>query len=176
MTRVQYLIGNKILVNGAAGFIGSHLCEALLARGAVVIGLDNLSTGRKANLHQINNHADFCFVEGDVSDRVLVDKLLTDCDSVYHLAAAVGVKLLTENPLASIKNNSRGIDTIFDLADQHRCKIFFASSSEVYGKADGGALCETDPISLGPSTVLRWSYGCGKALGEYLGLSVWFFS
>ena len=160
-----------VLVTGAAGFIGSHLCEALLKRGLTVIGIDNLSTGCEENLDQIRNLPAFRFIQGDVVDEVLIDELLSTCNSVYHLAASVGVKLLNENFLTSIKNNLTGIQTVFELAARYQCKLFFASSSEVYGKANDGILAENDLISLGPPPVLRWSYGCGKAMGEYLAFS-----
>ncbi len=171
MSQHQKNIPETALVTGAAGFIGSHLCEALLKRGLKVIGLDNLSTGCEANLKQIRDHSAFRLIRGDIADDVLIDELLSTCNSVYHLAASVGVKLLAENPLASIKNNLTGIQTVFELAARYQCKLFFASSSEVYGKADEGILGENDPISLGPPPVLRWSYGCGKAMGEYLAFS-----
>ena len=161
----------KVLVTGGAGFIGSHLVEALIEKGQQVISIDNFSTGREENFSKIKNHPSFRFIKGDVSNATLLDELICSSDAIYHLAASVGVKLLTEEPVASIQNNVNGILTILKLADRYKRKIFFASSSEVYGKADSGSLQEEENLILGPSTVSRWGYGCTKALAEYLALS-----
>lgn len=160
-----------VLITGCAGFIGSHLAEALIEKGQHVIGIDNLSTGREENLSQIKNHSSFRFIKGDVSNATLLDELISSCDDIYHLAASVGVKLLTEQPVISIQNNTEGILTILKMANRYRKKIFFASSSEVYGKADRRGLSEEDNSTLGSPTISRWGYGCTKALGEYLALS-----
>lgn len=160
-----------VLITGVAGFIGSHLAEALIKKGQQVIGIDNFSTGREENISEIKNHSSFRFIKGDVSNATLLDELICSSDAIYHLAASVGVKLLTKEPVISIQNNVDGILTILKLADRYKRKIFFASSSEVYGKADSRSLEEKEDLTLGPPTVSRWGYGCTKALAEYLALS-----
>ncbi len=160
-----------ILITGAAGFIGSHLAEELITRGEHVAGVDNLSTGSKKNLSRMMDHPHFDFIEGDISNPSLMDELISSCDTLYHLAASVGVKLVTEKPASSLVNNMNGIGLLLELSKKYKVKLFFASSSEVYGKANGGFLCEGDDLRLGPPSVLRWGYGCSKAMAEYLALS-----
>jgi len=159
-----------IMITGAAGFIGSHLAEELIARGEHIVGLDNLSTGSKTNLSRILDHPHFAFVEGDSADPSLMDDLASSCDTLYHLAASVGVKLVTERPATSLINNMEGIGLLLEVSRRYGVKLFLASSSEVYGKANGGLLREDADLKLGPPSVLRWGYGCSKAVAEYLAL------
>ena len=160
-----------VLVTGVAGFIGSHLAETLIENGQQVIGIDNLSTGKEKNLSQIKNHPSFKFINGNVSNTSLLDELISSCDVVYHLAASVGVKLLIEEPVSSINNNVESTLVLLKLSNKYKRKIFFASSSEVYGKADRKSLKEEDNLILGSPEISRWGYGCTKALAEYLALS-----
>jgi UDP-glucose 4-epimerase len=160
-----------ILITGAAGFIGSHLAEELVKRGEKVIGIDCLSTGRTENLSTIINNPEFTYINDNISNAALMDDLISSCHTIYHLAASVGVKLLTNNPLESIKNNIESTLGLFETSNKYNRKVFFASSSEVYGKANSGLLCEDDDLTLGPTHILRWGYGCSKAIGEYVGLS-----
>jgi UDP-glucose 4-epimerase len=156
------------LVTGGAGFIGSHLCDALLARGDEVTALDNLSTGHLANLDRAGKDSNFHFVQGSVLDEMMVDELVREVDVVVHLAAAVGVKLIVEKPLRSFTTNIRGSEIVLDAAHRYRRKILIASTSEVYGKNDADALSENSDRILGPITVSRWAYSIAKSVDEVL--------
>jgi len=160
--------GSTFLVTGGAGFIGSHLVEALLARGCAVIVLDNLSTGVLSNLDSVAGHPGFRFVHGSVLDELVVDELTHQCDTVIHLAAAVGVKLVVEQPLRSLTTNIRGSEIVIEAAHRYRRKIMVASTSEIYGKNSHGPLAESADRILGSPTVTRWSYSTAKAVEEIL--------
>ncbi len=158
----------RILVTGGAGFIGSHLAEDLLQRGHEVWALDDLSTGRVENIAGFARHARFRFLEGSVMDTALVHGLVAQCDRVFHLAAAVGVKYVLENPLRSLLTNIRGTEVVLEAAQAHRRKVILTSSSEVYGKGVSVPFSEDDDRLIGPTHKLRWSYACGKAVDECL--------
>jgi UDP-glucose 4-epimerase len=156
------------LVTGGAGFIGSHLVEALLTRGDSVVVLDNLSTGRLQNLDGICHHPNFRFVHGSVLDELMVDELVHECQVVVHLAAAVGVRLIVEQPLRSFTTNIRGSETVLEAAHRYRRRILLASTSEIYGKNGGRPLAEDADRLLGSPSVARWAYSTAKAVDEIL--------
>ena len=158
----------RYLITGGAGFIGSHLVEALLARGDEVAVLDSLSTGRLSNLEAVRDHPAFSFTQGSVLDELAVDQAVRDCDVVVHLAAAVGVKLIVEQPLYSLTTNIRGAICVLEAAHRYRRKVMVASSSEIYGKNNADALNETSDRILGSPAVARWAYSTSKAVDEIL--------
>ena len=158
----------RVLVTGGAGFIGSHLSEELLRRGHEVWALDDLSTGRVENLRTFEKDPKFRFLEGNVMDPALVTGLVAQVDRVYHLAAAVGVKYVLENPLRSLLTNIRGTEVVLEACQAHRRKVMVTSSSEVYGKGVSVPFSEDDDRVMGPTHKLRWSYACGKAVDECL--------
>ncbi|MFC9245985.1 NAD-dependent epimerase/dehydratase family protein [Streptomyces sp. NPDC057136] len=155
------------LVTGGAGFIGSHLTDALLARGDSVVVLDDLSTGSEDNLAG-HDTPRLRFVRGSVLDPALVDELTGRCDAVVHLAAAVGVKLIVERPLSSFLTNVRGAEHVIEAARRHDRPVLLASTSEIYGKNSGGPLNESSDRVLGATSVARWSYSTAKAVEEIL--------
>lgn len=160
----------RCLVTGGAGFIGSHLVQALLAAGSEVVVLDDLSTGRTENIAPVQNHPQASFVNGSVLDEDLVDRCAAGCAHIYHLAAAVGVKLVFDHPVRTIETNVHGTEAVLRAARKYGSKILIASTSEVYGKDPrdrGGQFGEPDDLTLGTS--LRWGYAASKALDEYLG-------
>jgi UDP-glucose 4-epimerase len=160
----------KALITGGAGFIGSHLAEALLEREVAVVALDDLSTGHSDNIGHLVDRPGFQFVHGSVLDAAAVDEAARGCDHVYHLAAAVGVQLIFDQPVRTIETNVRGTSVVLNTAARLGTKTFLASTSEVYGhNAHGTArrFKETDDIVLGRS--MRWSYAGSKAVDEYLG-------
>jgi UDP-glucose 4-epimerase len=161
----------KILITGGAGFIGSHLAERLLAGGHQVAVLDDLSTGSMANLHRLRNCPRFAFTQGSIVDRPLVDQLVGEASTVVHLAAAVGVRYILDQPLRSLKTNVQGTDIVLEAAARWGRKILVASTSEVYGKNTDDALCETADSVFGPAAVSRWSYATAKKLDEFLALA-----
>jgi UDP-glucose 4-epimerase len=162
----------RALITGGAGFIGSHLAEALLAGGAEVVVLDSFSTGRRENLDAVRSHPRLTLVEGSVTDEALVGKLMAEVDIVYHLAAAVGVRLILERPVETIETNIVGAEVVLRTAAAlHRPRVLLASTSEVYGKNDRVPLGEDDDRILGATTKSRWSYACSKAIDEFLGLA-----
>ena len=156
------------LVTGGAGFIGSHLVDALLARGDRVLVLDNLSTGQLSNLDGAGTHPNFRFVHGSVLDELVVDELVHQSDVVIHLAAAVGVKLVVEQPLKSLTTNIRGSEIVIEAAHRYRRTIMLASTSEIYGKNSSGPLDELSDRILGSPAVVRWAYSTAKAVDEIL--------
>jgi UDP-glucose 4-epimerase len=161
----------RVLVTGGAGFIGSHLVDALLARGNEVWAVDDLSTGSLDNLKSAFGHTAFHFIEGSVMDPVVVGDLVPLVDEVYHLAAAVGVKFVLDNPLRSLLTNIRGTEVVLEAANQAgNKKVVLFSSSEVYGKGASIPFRESDDRLLGPTSVLRWSYAASKAVDEFLAL------
>jgi UDP-glucose 4-epimerase len=161
----------RVLVTGGAGFIGSHLVDALLAEGHSVLALDDLSTGSIGNLKGASANPAFEFVEGSILDSELVSQLVSRVDEVYHLAAAVGVKFVLDNPLRSLLTNIRGTEEVLEAADRHgKKKVILFSSSEVYGKGASIPFHEDDDRLLGPTSVLRWSYAASKAVDEFLAL------
>ncbi len=161
----------RALVTGGSGFIGSHLTEALLSEGHEVVVLDDLSTGRIENLRAVQNHPRFTVHVGSVLDEALVRKLVDEVDIVYHLAAAVGVRLILEQPVETIETNIVGTEMVLRAATGKRAGVVLASTSEVYGKNDAVPLSEEDDRILGPTTKSRWSYACSKAIDEFLGLA-----
>ncbi len=163
----------KVLVTGGAGFIGSHLSEALLARGDEVWVLDDLSTGRRENLRSFAQQGRFHFVEGSVLDSATVQGLVGRCERVFHLAAAVGVKYVLENPLRSLLTNIRGTEVVLEACAAHKRRVLVFSSSEVYGKGVAVPFAEGDDRVMGPTHKLRWSYACGKAVDECMAQAYW---
>ena len=161
----------RVLVTGGAGFIGSHLVEAILEGGDEVTVLDDLSTGRRENLAAVASDRRLRFVLGDVRDGAVVDRALEGCGAVHHLAAAVGVRLIVEQPVRSIETNIHGTETVLRAASERGLPILVASSSEVYGKGVRCPFREEDDLVLGPTTVTRWSYAAGKAVDEFLALA-----
>lgn len=162
------MTATRYLVTGGAGFIGSHLTEALLARGDEVVVLDNLSTGRLQNLDAAQAHPGFRFIQGSVLDELVVDELVHQTDVVVHLAAAVGVKLIVDQPLRSFTTNIEGTATVIEAAHRYRRPILLASTSEIYGKNTNVPLAEDDDRILGSPSVARWSYSTAKAVDEIL--------
>lgn len=161
----------KILITGGAGFIGSYLSEAYLARGEEVYVVDDLSTGNLSNISHLVPDARFHFVQDSILNRETMLEQIGICDIVVHLAAAVGVKLIIDEPLKSIHTNIAGTETILELADKFRKTVFLASSSEVYGKNSRVPLSESDLRIYGPTQILRWSYAATKAMDEFMALA-----
>ena len=161
----------KILITGGAGFIGSHLAERLLADGHQVSIIDNLSTGRLENIESFKDSGNFHYTIGSVLNRPLMEKLMTGIDQVYHLAAAVGVKYIIENPLLSLKTNIVGTDNVLELANKYKAKVLITSTSEIYGKSDKVPFCESDDRLLGSTHISRWGYSCSKAIDEFMALA-----
>ncbi len=159
------------LVTGGAGFIGSHLVEALLAAGRRVLVLDDLSTGALANLDAVRNHSHLTLVIDSATNSAKMAELISQADEVYHLAAVVGVRLVLEEPVRTVATNVEPTENVLRLADAQRKPLFLASTSEVYGKNPKVPLAEEDDLVLGPTSKARWIYACSKALDEYLALS-----
>jgi UDP-glucose 4-epimerase len=159
------------LITGGAGFIGSHLAEALLARGDTVSIIDNLSTGRFSNIEHLASHPRFRFAIDSITNEVVMDRLASECDVIFHLAAAVGVKLIVENPVHVIETNILGTHAVLKLANRYRRKVLIASTSEIYGKSDKVPFSEDDDRVEGPTTRSRWSYATSKAVDEFLALA-----
>jgi len=161
----------KILVTGGAGFIGSHLCDLLISRGEEVFVIDDLSTGSLENIAHLNNHRRFHYRVDTILNTKVMDQLIAECDCVVHLAAAVGVKYVLENPLSSIETNILGTETALKLANRYRKKILIASTSEVYGKHMHAPLKEDDNLIYGPPSTMRWSYAASKLVDEFTALA-----
>jgi len=163
---------SRVLITGGAGFIGSTLCDALLARGDEVTALDNLSTGTLTNLGQASGYASFTFIEGDIRDARLVERVVAGHDAVVHLAARIGLRLVLESPIETIESNVRGTEAVLDAVTRHGTRTIVASTSEVYGLATRHPSSESDPITFGSPTRGRWSYACSKACDEFLALAL----
>jgi UDP-glucose 4-epimerase len=163
----------RYLVTGGAGFVGSHLVDALLKRGDQVSVLDDLSTGRHQNIRHHLNNPEFSFISGSILDADLVDDSIRRTDVVFHLAAAVGVKLIVERPLESLATNIRGSEIVLEKAHKYGRKIMVTSTSEIYGKNSSDLLDEEDDRILGSPLKTRWSYSEAKAIEEVLAYSYW---
>ncbi len=163
----------RALITGGAGFIGSHLADRLLERGDQVVLLDDLSTGRLANIEHLNGRADAEFVLGSILNADLVDHVVSRVDTVFHLAAAVGVNLIVEKPLESMITNIRGTETVVEKAHKYNTRILVMSTSEIYGKNTSDSLSEDDDRILGSPLKSRWSYSEAKAIDEILAYTYW---
>src|SRR5574341_237144 len=161
----------RALITGGAGFIGSHLAEALLARGDQVMIVDDLSTGRFENIAHLTDHPGFRFAIETITNAAVMDRLVSECDLIYHLAAAVGVELVVSQPIHTIETNVHGTDIVLKTARRYRKKILLASTSEIYGKSNQEVFSEEDDRIEGPTIKSRWSYATSKALDEHLALA-----
>jgi UDP-glucose 4-epimerase len=161
----------KILITGGAGFIGSHLSEALLTSGETVYVIDNFSTGRYENIASLAGNSRFHLIVDTILNPSTMEKLTQECDMVFHLAASVGVKRIVEEPVETIETNVLGTHTVLSLAAKYNRKVILFSTSEVYGKNERLPYAETDDCVFGSTMKSRWSYGCTKALDEFLGLA-----
>ena len=162
-----------VLITGGAGFIGSHLARALLAEGRQVSVIDNLSTGLHANVADLEADPNFRLYVDTITDVPLMQKLMLDCGTVYHLASAVGVKLIMEQPVATIDTIYQGTEVVLRLARRYRNRVLITSTSEVYGKSEKVPYEEDDDRVEGATTRHRWAYACAKALDEFLALAHW---
>src|SRR5688500_4655272 len=163
----------KVLITGGAGFVGSHLAEALLERGDEVFILDNLSTGSIDTIVHLKDHPKFHYTLDSVTNAPLLAELVDRCDVVVHLAAAVGVKLIVESPVHTIETNVHGTEVVLKLANKKKKLVMIASTSEVYGKSTVVPFTEDADLVLGPSTKHRWAYACSKLIDEFLALAYW---
>ena len=163
----------RALITGGAGFIGSHLADHLLACGDEIVILDDLSTGRYANIEHLLNRPDVEFALGSILNADLVDDLVSRCDTVFHLAAAVGVELIVNRPLQSLRTNIRGSETVLEKVHKYGRRVLVASTSEVYGKNVSDRLREEDDRILGSPLKSRWSYSEAKAIDEILAYTYW---
>lgn len=165
----------KYLITGGAGFIGSHLAEMLMARGEEVYVIDDLSTGTLKNVEHFQDRPAFHLVVDSILHEAVMNELLSKCDAVYHMAAAVGVKLIMNRPVETLETNVKGTETVLRLANRYKRKVMIASTSEVYGKLMNGEnarpLSEDADSLMGTSTKRRWAYACSKALDEFLALA-----
>jgi UDP-glucose 4-epimerase len=163
----------RVLITGGAGFIGSHLAEALLARGDEVFVLDDLSTGSMDNITHLKGRPKFHYTIDSVTHEPVLAEMLDRCDTVVHLAAAVGVKLIVEAPVRTIETNVHGTEVVLKHANKKKKLVVIASTSEVYGKSDDVPFSEDSDLVLGPTPKHRWAYACSKAIDEFLALAYW---
>jgi UDP-glucose 4-epimerase len=163
----------RVLITGGAGFIGSHLAEALVTEGKEVFVIDDLSTGSLANIGFLHGNPRFHFTKGSTLDGDLLGSLIEQVDFVYHLAAAVGVDLVVRSPVFTIEDNVRGTENVLAVAAKREVGVLLTSTSEVYGKSDRDRFREDDDLVIGPPTFGRWSYACSKLLDEFLALAYW---
>ena len=164
----------KVLITGGAGFIGSHLAERHLSLGDQVAIVDNLSTGEITNVQHLEANENFQCRIDDVLNLEIMRELVDWCDLIYHLAAAVGVEYILENPLQTLTTNIKGTEIVLELANQQKKKVILASTSEIYGKKNGHVPFREDSDRiLGPTTVVRWSYSTSKAVDELFALAYW---
>lgn len=163
----------RALITGGAGFIGSHLADQLLSRGDEVLIIDDLSTGAFENIEPLRHKQGFRYVIDTVMNRSLLAELIDQCDTIFHLAAAVGVRLIVESPVRTIETNVRATELVLELAAKKGKKVLITSTSEVYGKSQKLPFCEDDDLLIGPPDKGRWSYACSKAIDEFLALAYW---
>jgi UDP-glucose 4-epimerase len=163
----------RVLITGGAGFIGSHLSDAYIARGDEVFIVDDLSTGSIENIAHLRQHPRFHYAIDTVHNQPLVAELIDQCDSVFHLAAAVGVKLIVESPVRTIETNVRGTEVVLAQANKKKKRVLVASTSEVYGLSNDVPFQEDGNLVMGATTKGRWSYACSKAIDEFLALAYW---
>ena len=163
----------RVLITGGAGFIGPHLADRLLDQGEQVVLLDDLSTGRLAHIEHLNGRSDVEFMLGSILNTDLVDQVVSRVDTVYHLAAAVGVNLIVEKPLESLITNIRGTETVIEKAHKYNKRLLVTSTSEIYGKNTSDSLAEDDDRILGSPLKSRWSYSEAKAIDEILAYTYW---
>lgn len=163
----------KYLITGGAGFIGSHLSEAILNQNDEVWIIDNLSTGSINNIEHLKANPRFHYTIDTIFNEPLLAELIDNCDIVFHLAAAVGVRLIVESPVNTIETNIAGTESVLKLANKKNKIVLIASSSEVYGKNNKIPFNENDDMLLGPTVKSRWSYACSKAIDEFLSLAYW---
>lgn len=162
---------DKVLVTGGAGFIGSHLSELLVHQGHHVVAIDDLSTGSLDNIQHLLPLPNFQFVRETILNAQVLDRLCSESDVIVHLAAAVGVKLIVEDPVYTINTNIMGTESVLTTANRYGCKVLIASTSEVYGKGIKVPFSEEDDCLIGPTTHSRWAYATSKAVDEFLGLA-----
>jgi len=163
----------RYLVTGGAGFIGGHLCERLIAQGHEVLALDDLSTGSFDNLQRLDGHERFEFRCASVLERRVVERCVRECQGVYHLASAVGVKLVVDQPVKTIETIVGGTEVVLNSCARYRRPVLLTSTSEVYGKSPKVPFAESDDCVMGPTTTRRWAYACAKALDEFHALAYW---
>ena len=163
----------RYLITGGAGFIGSHLAEALLNRGETVAIIDDLSTGSAENIRHLKKFDRFHYFFDSISNKHLLAELVDDSDLIFHFAAAVGVRLIVESPVRTLETNVYGTQLVLEAASKKKKLVFTASTSEVYGKSQKVPFCEDADLVLGPTTKGRWSYAASKAVDEFLALSYW---
>ena len=161
----------SILITGGAGFIGSHLADALIERGDRVAIIDDLSTGAVANIRHLKGHPNFSYTLDTIANEAVLAELIDESDAVVHLAAAVGVQLIVQSPVRTIETNVNGTELVLRWAAKKGKTVLIASTSEVYGKSERAPFREDDDLVLGPSTINRWSYACSKLLDEFLALA-----
>ncbi len=160
-----------ILITGGAGFIGSHLTDLLLSQNHRVLIIDDLSTGQESNISQHFGNPDFQFARASIMNEVVLDRLASEADIIVHLAAAVGVRLIVEQPVHTIETNIGGTEQVLKAALRYRCKVIIASTSEVYGKGSKIPFSEEDDVLLGATSKNRWAYAASKMVDEFLGLA-----
>jgi len=163
----------RVLITGGAGFVGSHLAEELLANGDEVSVLDDLSTGSIDNIAHLKPNPKFHYTIDTVTNEPVLAELVDRCDTVIHLAAAVGVKLIVESPVRTIETNVHGTEVVLKVANKKKKLVLIASTSEVYGKSAKVPFAEDDDLVLGPTSKHRWAYACSKMIDEFLALAYW---